>query len=122
MVYDISQRKSFDSLNMWKELIEDKCEQETKVLLIGNKIDLGKQRQVSTAEGKKFAQENDYFFMETSAKTNQKGKVGEAFDLMITHLGRIHIEKAQRDGPDFSNFERPTLPLYPVETKSKGCC
>lgn len=39
------------------------------IMLIGNKSDLEHRRQVSTAEGEAFAQENGLIFLETSAKT-----------------------------------------------------
>ena len=39
------------------------------LVLVGNKIDLEKQRKVSTEEAKKFAQTNGLLFVETSAKT-----------------------------------------------------
>jgi hypothetical protein len=42
----------------------------TKILLIGNKIDLETQRQVSKEEAIQFAKENNIFFTETSTKTN----------------------------------------------------
>lgn len=50
---------------------------ETVVILVGNKIDLEDQRDVSTEEGKKFAAENGFIFVETSAKTAEN--VEDAF-------------------------------------------
>jgi GTPase SAR1 family protein len=49
----------------------------TVIMLIGNKNDLEKNRQVSREEAEKFAQENDLFFLETSAKSSDN--VEEAF-------------------------------------------
>ena len=46
-------------------------------LFLGNKADLEARRQVSTEEGKKFAEDNGLIFLETSAKTAQN--VEEAF-------------------------------------------
>jgi len=46
-------------------------------MLIGNKADLEHSRVVQTEEGKKFAEENGLFFLETSSKTAQN--VEEAF-------------------------------------------
>ncbi|KAI8982155.1 ras family-domain-containing protein [Mycotypha africana] len=42
---------------------------DTVIMLIGNKSDLEKDRQVSREEAEKFAQENNLYFLETSAKS-----------------------------------------------------
>jgi len=43
------------------------------IILIGNKLDLERQRQVSYEEGERFAKQNNLaYFMETSAKTSEK--------------------------------------------------
>lgn len=47
------------------------------IMLIGNKCDLDRRRQVSTAEGAKFAKDHGLIFLETSAKTAHN--VEEAF-------------------------------------------
>jgi len=50
----------------------------TVIMLIGNKSDLEKNRQVSREEAEQFAQENDLFFLETSA--NSSDNVERAFE------------------------------------------
>ena len=40
--------------------------QEGKIIIVGNKTDLGNQRVVSTEDGRSFADENDLLFAETS--------------------------------------------------------
>lgn len=50
----------------------------TVIMLIGNKNDLEKNRQVSREEAEKFAQDNDLFFLETSAKSSEN--VEQAFE------------------------------------------
>lgn len=47
-------------------------------MLIGNKSDLEKNRQVSREEAEKFAQDNDLFFLEASAKSADN--VEQAFE------------------------------------------
>ena len=41
------------------------------IFLVGNKIDLEKNRQISYEEGAAFAKRNNLIFMETSAKTGK---------------------------------------------------
>ena len=39
------------------------------IILVGNKDDLNTEREISTAEGQEFAEQNNLLFFETSAKT-----------------------------------------------------
>ena len=68
LVYDISNRESFESLPKWFSDILDVKNNEAVFVLVGNKIDLENERQVSTEEGKKFALEKNLIFQEVSAK------------------------------------------------------
>merc|ERR1719158_1333825 len=69
LVYDISRRESFNHLNRWLEEARQNGNPNMTIMLIGNKSDLEHRRQVSTEEGKQFAEENGLIFIETSAKT-----------------------------------------------------
>lgn len=60
-------------------------------VLVANKVDLHPQRQVSTEEGQKLAQEWNCAFIETSAKHNQN--ISRIFDQMLNE-----IEKNRNDG------------------------
>ncbi|KAH3764934.1 RAB GTPase protein B1C [Pelomyxa schiedti] len=77
LVYDVTRRDTFESIVDWLADCRHYNSKTTTVMLIGNKCDLENSRVVSTEEGKKFAQDNGLFFMETSAKTAQG--VDEAF-------------------------------------------
>ena len=69
VVYDITKKSSFDNLKDW---IEDCTKHSPKTIflvLIGNKNDLEKERQVSYEEGEAFAKQYGMLFYETSAKT-----------------------------------------------------
>jgi small GTP-binding protein len=121
MVYDIANRESFEGLSFWKEIIDNKCSEDTKILLIGNKSDLDTIREISTKEGEELAQKNDYFFMETSAKKNLTGEVGEAFKMIIHHLARKEIEKLPVNG--YSSRPQSVEPVFPVDhIKKTNCC
>ena len=69
IVYDITDRKSFEKVSDWflqiqtSEPNEDSCK-----ILIGNKCDLEDKREVSSEEGEALAREYNVPFMETSAK------------------------------------------------------
>ena len=71
LVYDISNRESFDHISTW---VEDCVAQSPKtvfMVLVGNKSDLNEERQVTFEEGKEMAKKNKMMFFETSAKTGE---------------------------------------------------
>ena len=91
VVYDITERESFENLNSWLIEIEKNANKNVYKLLIGNKCDLEDKRKVSFQEGKDFAESNGMKFMETSAKT--ASKVQEAFELLTNEIIKASISK-----------------------------
>ena len=69
LIYDISDRESFDSVPKWLQEVLDVKNSEAVFALIGNKIDLENERKVTFEEGQKFANSNNFIFQEVSAKT-----------------------------------------------------
>lgn len=74
LVYDISNRTSFDNLNHWIIQIEENILKGAIKVLVGNKSDIDEARQVSYKEGQLFAQSHLMVFFETSAKENKNIK------------------------------------------------
>ena len=69
IVYDITNRESFEHVRDWLYEAKQSTEEEEIVfLLIGHKVDLDYQREVTTSEGEAFAKAHDMIFLETSAK------------------------------------------------------
>ena len=66
IVYDISNRKTFDSLQSWVDFVNNI--ENSNIVIIGNKIDLDSKREVTKEEGEKFCKEKNYEFFEVSAK------------------------------------------------------
>ena len=91
VVYDITNRQSFDDINFWLNEIKEKANKNTVLLLVGNKCDLEDKRKVSFQEGKDFAESNGMKFMETSAKT--ASKVQEAFELLTNEIIKANLNK-----------------------------
>jgi len=72
IVYDITNRESFDSLTSWKTEINRYCAADIVVFLIGNKCDLSEEsRTIPFTEGQKLAESWGCNFFETSAKTDK---------------------------------------------------
>ncbi len=73
LVYDVSDRESFDAIPGWFDGMAIALNRAHKELapgiLIGNKVDREEGRLVSTDEGKQYADSIGWNFIETSAKT-----------------------------------------------------
>lgn len=69
LVYDISDRESYESVGNWLADAKSMASQHIVIILCGNKSDLPEnQRQVTFSEAEQFASENGMVFFETSAK------------------------------------------------------
>mmetsp|Transcript_59636 Transcript_59636/g.81497 ORF Transcript_59636/g.81497 Transcript_59636/m.81497 type:complete len:203 (-) Transcript_59636:92-700(-) len=69
LVYDVTDRGSFNSIRNWISQIKQHADVHVNKILIGNKCDMDDQRVITYEEGKKLAQEiEDMQFFETSAK------------------------------------------------------
>ncbi|RVE71740.1 hypothetical protein OJAV_G00055090 [Oryzias javanicus] len=71
-VYDITDSLSFTAVRGWMDSIKEKMSEGTVLMLMGNKLDLSHHtREVTTAEGKRLAEQYEALFYECSAKTGQ---------------------------------------------------
>ena len=86
LVYDIANRTSYNKLEYWLNELKENCDEATEIILLGNKNDLTEEREVSEEEGKEFAQANNLFFMEVSAKTNSDQCVNKAFNVLFAQI------------------------------------
>lgn len=72
IIFDLTCRDSFTSLNYWVDSLKDGREQKKyEVILVGNKCE-SNDREVTTEEAEKFALENDLHYFEVSANTNDE--------------------------------------------------
>ena len=74
LVYDVTNSYSFDDLKSWIDSIKNNLGEEYAsfpVIIIGNKIDLQDNREISNEDANKFANQNNYKYFETSAKTGE---------------------------------------------------
>lgn len=77
MVYDITNRQSFDELSFWLNDVHSLCDPNAAVTLIGNKLDLASSRAVTTSEATAFANTHQLLYLEASARGGDN--VQEAF-------------------------------------------
>jgi len=84
LVYDVSNRESFDALPKWYSELETYVSESVVKIVVGNKLDKEFSRQVTTAEGAAFAERMGSLFIEASAKTAVG--VREAFQEVVTKI------------------------------------
>ena len=115
IVYDVTDRESFDHVSYWVKEIDRLATSDVCRLLVGNKTDLTEKRAVSTEEGKALANQFGIAFLETSARDNSN--VDEMFNQMAAAMQK----KAGSGATTGSAESVPLKPTKPVDNK-KGCC
>ena len=86
LLYDITDRRSFDNVKTWIEQIREEVGDKVSIILVGNKIDEVDGRKVKTEEGEKVANEIGLSFFECSAKT------GENIDMIFNEMVKKTVE------------------------------
>ena len=81
LVYDITSKDSFKELEYFLNDINDLWKKNIKIILLGNKTDLGNERQVTQDEGAEFAKKYRFDFMETSCLDSRS--VADGFETLI---------------------------------------
>ncbi|KAJ6244139.1 rab2a [Anaeramoeba flamelloides] len=131
LVFDITQRESFNNLKSWLEDIRLNASFNVQITLIGNKVDLSYDRVVSYEEGEKFAKEHGLLYYETSANTStniekvfeetaksiyvrvQNGEIQIPVD-----IGQFSLEQESESGTESESTMKPQN----EEEKKSGCC
>ena len=132
LVYSIDNVNSFNNIEAWLNEIKSQANPETKVFLIGNKIDLEDQRKITIEMAQTFSNEHSFnFFVETSAKTGfnaQNVFVEAAKELFLTHLE--YKDRASRIGSLAPDQYQPEINTNNImlddeedkPRKKKKCC
>ena len=127
VVYDISNRESFDHISNWIEDCKNQSPKTIFMCLVGNKCDLNEKRQVSIEEGREFAEKNGMIFFETSAKTGQN--VEEDFKQSATLIAKKIKENYYDLENDSCGIKKGDVENNVVlgnsqkkENEKKGCC
>lgn len=81
LVYDITKAVTFASLERWLKELRDHADSNLVIMLVGNKLDMGHLRAITTEDGRKFSTEQGLQFIETSALGNTN--IDEAFQYTL---------------------------------------
>ena len=110
VVFDVTERKSFQNVTTWVECIDKFAKSNVLRILVGNKTDLKDKRVVSTEEGKELAAQNGLKYYEISALTITG--LHEMFEDVAKEYVEIYEQKA------YKNFQ-----LKKIENpKKRRCC
>ncbi|KAL3506548.1 hypothetical protein ACH5RR_031930 [Cinchona calisaya] len=101
LVYDISRKDTFQNVAKWLEELNAHADTIVTRMLVGNKCDLESIREVSVEEGKSLAEEQEFFFIETSALDSTNVK--QAFEIVIREIYSNVSRKVLN--PDLSKAE-----------------
>jgi len=98
IVFDLTNRESFEKVKDWYKEINQLIEEKNiPIVIVGNKVDLADQRIISTAEGEELTKslsETGISYIETSALSGEN--VIEAFELIAYHY-IIKTKKKEKD-------------------------
>ncbi|CAN0301070.1 unnamed protein product [Ectocarpus sp. 12 AP-2014] len=117
LVYDVTDKKSFNSIRNWVAQIQQHADVAVNKILIGNKCDMDEDREVSREEGAQLAAEYGIQFFETSAKNDINVEKG-----FIT-IAREVKDRLMADGPNPGSRASGNVNLNAQASKKKtGCC
>ena len=122
LVYDITNKNSFDKLKGWMNDAKEKNDDEYKMVVIGNKKDCEDEREVDSKLLKEFGDKNGVMTMEVSAKTGEG--VDSLFTAMVKELlelknvGFVHNDDESEANKTYDNLNNSRMP----EKKQKCIC
>jgi len=123
LVYDITDEGSYKQVYTWlAEIRNAPGNEDTQILLIGNKTDLEFARKVSTQDGLDLAAKEQINFMETSALSGHN--VQRAFQIVLQDVHTLSEKKlVEEQKPVVNLFQKETITLDNSKTQEGfSCC
>ncbi len=129
--FDITNKKSFESLDEWNRIYDIHSNKNSQKAIVGLKTDLNIDRQVSHEEAKEYADKNGYPYYEISSKMNTQYEI---VTILFTDLcGRILKDMDAEDKSknkddklkyeDYEIITMDSISLLGFEVKkTKKCC
>ena len=125
LVYDITNPKTFESIDRWLSDLKVNGDENISVVLLGNKSDLESDRKVSTQQGKEKAEFYKLAFLETSALNGNN--IDNAFNELITDVYKNHHDLFEKQAKVVINdrainLENADENDEKIDKEKKGCC
>lgn len=115
LVFDLTSHASYDSIHSWVSSIHEHADENIVKYLVGNKLDMQANREVTKEEGMRMAEEYRMKYFETSAKGNVN--VSETIEALIKD---IRANASMRDDM-IKLTSRASSKGKKAKTKA-GCC
>ncbi|XP_067145272.1 ras-like protein family member 12 isoform X1 [Centruroides vittatus] len=93
IVYSITNRSSFEQANSYMDLVQNSSPREIPLILVGNKVDLERYRQVSKQEGINVATKYEATFLESTA-AEEYDEVAAVFQETVRQILRREANKS----------------------------
>ena len=125
MVYAINDKATFENIEMWLRELRTHSNPDAKVFLIGNKVDLEKEREVTTEQGENYCKQNKIdLFMESSAKTglNTQNIFLKAAELLFDNYNKYQNKKNENENEDDDNKNESRVISEKLSNTKGGCC
>ena len=119
LVYDITQRSSFNNIPSWINDLKEININDQTVILIGNKTDLIESRQVEKEEGQQLAQNHGFLFKEISVK--HKSNVGTVFNELAEQVLKKIETKQVTINDNGIKIGTSTIDLNAPNVRSRCC-
>ena len=113
LVYDISDKKSFDNIGKWMDDIIEESDNKIPIVLAGNKCDLKQERVITKEEGENIAKQYNLIFFETSCKD------GDNVENCFKELTQQILERKKERK---KSIEAKKLEKIKIKKKKKDCC
>ncbi|PWA35385.1 hypothetical protein CTI12_AA610010 [Artemisia annua] len=101
VVYDITRYATYQNIEHWLKELRDYADPSIVVMLVGNKADLGHLRAITTDDAKAFAERENFFFMEASARDALN--VENAFTQLLTQIYRKALLEGEMASSTFAD-------------------
>ena len=111
IVYDVTDRKSFENVTTWAECVDKFAKSNVLRILVGNKTDLEDKRIISTEDWKRLAEQNGLKYYEISAL--KITGLHEMFEDIAKEYVEIYEQKS------YKNFQ---LKQTEIKKKKKLLC
>ena len=117
VVYDITNKESFDTLDYWIEEIKSNSQALSKMILIGNKCDKEEERKIKKDDGKDYAKKKQIKFFEVSAKDGTN--VNDVFEMLVKDILKSYSpsENLKKRGSRMLS-----VPIQQQHNKKNNCC
>ena len=125
VVYAINSKESFNQIDIWLKELRMHSNPDAKVFLIGNKVDLEKDRQVTEEEGLEYSKKNNMnFFVEASALTglNAQNIFIEAAKILYKDYLKYKDESNEEQEPKKMTLKQENQKVNSNSNKKGGCC